>query len=62
MSKKVSPNTKLIIKENIRYRHYFTKKSLSELLMKYKFNILEHYEIDEPENNRIWQFVVARKY
>lgn len=48
-------------KENIRFRHNFTKESLANLLSEHKFKILEHYEITEPENNRIWQFIIGCK-
>lgn len=47
--------------ENVRFRHRFTKDSLAQLFEKHNFKILEHYEIPEPENNRIWQFVIASK-
>ncbi len=47
--------------ENVRFKRKFTKKSLIQLFEEHKFKILEHYEISEPENNRIWQFVIACK-
>lgn len=47
--------------ENIRFRHNFTKDSLANLLKEHGFKILEHYEITEPENDRIWQFVIVNK-
>jgi len=47
--------------ENVRFRHKFTKTALIQLFEEHKFKILEHYEISEPENNRIWQFVIACK-
>lgn len=48
-------------KENVRFRRHFTRKSLEELFKRYKFLIQEHYEIEEPENNRTWQFVIVTK-
>ncbi len=48
-------------KENIRFRHQFTSESLNELFIKNNFSILEHYQITEPENDRIWQFIIAAK-
>ena len=47
--------------ENVRFRRHFTRKSLEELFKKYKFQIQEHYEIEEPESNRIWQFIIVTK-
>lgn len=53
---------KVIYKEeNIRFRHHFTNNSLEDLFKKYNFLIQEHYEIEEPENNRIWQFIIVTK-
>lgn len=48
-------------KENVRFRHNFTRESLDNLLEEHNFKILEHYEISEPENNRIWQFIIGCK-
>lgn len=47
--------------QNKRFRHKFTKESLSNLLNDYNFKILEHYDISEPENNKILQFIVSKK-
>ena len=48
-------------KQNVRFRHHFTNASLEKLLINHNFKILEHYEIPEPENNRLWQFLIATK-
>lgn len=49
------------LNENVRFRHRFTKESLSKVFMKHNFSILEHYDITEPENDRIWQFIISTK-
>lgn len=48
-------------KENVRFRHNFTKESLCNLLTNHNFKIIEHYTIDEPENGRVWQFCICSK-
>ena len=47
--------------EHVRFRHRYTEDSLKQLFINNGFNILEYYQISEPENDRIWQFVVANK-
>lgn len=49
------------LNENVRFRHRFTKESLSNVFLKHNFSILEHYDISEPENDRIWQFIISTK-
>lgn len=47
--------------ENKRFRHRYTKETFNELFVKNGFIVLEHYQIFEPENNKEWQFVLAKK-
>ena len=54
-TKSIYPN------ENARFRHKYTEDSLKQLFINNDFNILEYYQISEPENDRIWQFIVATK-
>ena len=48
--------------ENKRFRHKYTKESFNKLFLDNGFIVLEHYIITEPENDRVWQFVVAKKH
>lgn len=47
--------------ENMRFRHKYTKESFNKLFVNNGLFVLEHYQISEPENNKIWQFVIAKK-
>lgn len=54
-TKSIYPN------ENKRFRHRYTEESLFKLFTDNGFSVLEHYKISEPENDKIWQFVLAKK-
>ena len=47
--------------ENVRFRHNYTEQSLKKLFINNDFEILDYYQISEPENNRVWQFIVTTK-
>nr|MCR5186122.1 class I SAM-dependent methyltransferase [Clostridia bacterium] len=47
--------------ENVRFRHNYTEQSFKKLYINNDFEILDYYQISEPENNRVWQFIVTTK-
>lgn len=46
---------------NIRFRHHYTEDSLKKIFIINDFKILDYYQISEPENNKIWQFIIVTK-
>jgi len=45
----------------VRYRHLFSEKSLKQLITDNNFEMLNYYQIKEPEREKIWQFCLFKK-
>ena len=54
-TKSIYPN------ENVRFRHNYTEESLKKLFTDNGFEVVDYYQIPEPENNKIWQFIIGKK-